>query len=184
MPPEGVFHLQHWYALEAEAEAALYEGKVAQVIDDLRPRFEVLSRSLLLHLQTVRSQSRWLWGRLMLALATHNEQDAGAQRQAARAARKCAREGIGYATVWAHLMRAGLANLRGDTEAASSHLDDAIADADANLMRLCAAAARLRKGELVGGAQGEELVAEARAWMTGEGIVEPGRMADVVLPGF
>jgi len=184
MPRDKAFHLQHWYALEAESEAALYEGEVPAIIEQLRPRFDSLWRSLLPHLQTVRSQSHWLWGRLMLALAASGTDTADAQRQAVRMARRCAREGIGYASVWAHLMRAGLANQRGDREGAVRRLDEAIAEADANQMRLCAAAARLRKGALQGGAEGKALDVVARTWMSGEGVVDPERMSAVVLPGF
>ncbi len=185
MPPEGVFHLQHWYALEAESEAALYEGRVPDVIEELRPRFVALWRSLLPHLQTVRAQSHWLWGRLMLALLVADPKAANARRQAARMARRCARERIGYSEVWGDLLLAGVARQGGDDDEARRCLEAAIEGADANHMRLCAAAARLRLGAM---SDGDRDVAEARdageAWMRAEGIADAERMSEVVAPGF
>jgi hypothetical protein len=184
MPPEGVFHLQHWYALEAESEAALYESRVPEVIEELRPRFRSLWRSLLPHLQTVRSQSYWLWGRLMLAMGAAEEGRADARRQAERMARRCARERIGYADVWAKLLRAGIARQRGDADEAQRCLEAAILDADENHMRLCAAAARRCLGAIAAGTEGAEVRAEGEAWMRAEGIVDAERMTAVVAPGF
>jgi hypothetical protein len=50
-------------------------------------------------------------------------------------------------------------------------------------MGLHAAAARRRRGELIGGADGEALVREADAWMRGQDVRDPGRMAALIAPG-
>jgi len=51
-------------------------------------------------------------------------------------------------------------------------------------MGLCAAAARLRLGALIGGAKGAELVAQADTWMTHQGIRKPAAMTEIVAPGI
>ena len=50
-------------------------------------------------------------------------------------------------------------------------------------MALHAAVARRRRGELLGGVQGAALLAEADAWMTGQAIRNPSRMAAMLAPG-
>jgi hypothetical protein len=51
-------------------------------------------------------------------------------------------------------------------------------------LRLYAAAARRRQGELLGGHKGRQLVAEANSWMAGQGVVRPERMTAMLVPGF
>jgi hypothetical protein len=51
-------------------------------------------------------------------------------------------------------------------------------------MRLNAAAARWRLGQLVGGLEGLELVLAANRWMSGQQIRVPARMAATYAPGF
>ena len=49
-------------------------------------------------------------------------------------------------------------------------------------MPLYAAAARRRLGELVGGAEGQDLMTRADQWMAGRGVADPARMARVFAP--
>jgi hypothetical protein len=51
-------------------------------------------------------------------------------------------------------------------------------------MRLYAAAARHRLGNLLGGERGQQLVAEAEAWMTEQRIKNPAAMTRMLAPGF
>jgi hypothetical protein len=51
-------------------------------------------------------------------------------------------------------------------------------------MNLFAAAARRRLGQLLGGNCGQALIAQADAWMAGQGIVNPARMTAMLAPGF
>ena len=46
------------------------------------------------------------------------------------------------------------------------------------------AAARRGLGQLIGGGRGRELIAAADAWLTGQGVRNPARMAAVFAPGF
>lgn len=63
-------------------------------------------------------------------------------------------------------------------------LEKAIAGFKAAHMALQAAAARRRLGEMVGGDRGRSQVAEADAWMAGQNIRVPPRMAALYAPGL
>ena len=88
-----------------------------------------------------------------------------------------------YAAVWAQLLRAGQRLVNDDIEAGIEALAEAERLARAASMNLMAASAQLRRGQLLGGAEGAQLVAEATTWMTGQGIRSPERMARVWSPG-
>ena len=51
-------------------------------------------------------------------------------------------------------------------------------------MGITAAAARRHLGNLVGGDEGRALIARADAWLIGQGITNPARMAAGITPGF
>jgi hypothetical protein len=183
MPPEGVFHLQHWHEIEALTDLVLYEGSGATTAADLEPRFAAFRASLLLRVQIVRAVYCWVRGRLLLAAAAAGTAEPKrVSRELAHLARLLERERIGYATVYACELRAARAALDGNAEAAVAELDCGITAAG-DQMLLHAAAARRRKGQLLGGDQGAALVAEADAWMKSEHIVNPARMTEVYLPG-
>jgi len=65
----------------------------------------------------------------------------------------------------------------GSGEGARRLLGEAIEQLDTLDMRLWAAAARLREGEL-----GGEGAAGAEAWMRGEGVVAPAKVARQLVP--
>ena len=104
--------------------------------------------------------------------------------EANNAASKVEREHMTWSAPLALLLRAGVDAVRGQREPAVAKLTDAIALFDANEMRLYAAAARRRRGHLVGGDDGEAQVAEAEGWMRGHGVVNPRRMSAMLVPGF
>ncbi len=183
-PPDSGYHLQHFYELQARVEIALYTREVPEVIDELRLGFQLARRSLLLRAQLIRCLANWLWGRVNLALAEADVDRERSLRSAKQAARKLLREQIGYATVWGTLVHAGVAAQEGSDAAAHDHLREAMAVATTHDMALCVAVAKRRDGELMGGHEGDALMAEADAWMTGEAIAHPERWVDVTAPGF
>ena len=98
-------------------------------------------------------------------------------------ARAILREKTHWGDPLAHLVRAGAASTRGETERALGLLESAetgFATAD---MALHLAATRRRRGELLGGDTGRGLVAAADAWMSGQAIKSPERMTAMLAPG-
>ena len=170
-PPEGGYHMQHWYELRALAELALYEQDGAAARDLFAHAFDDLGRSLLLRVQTIKTEALWLRGRAALLRCALGE-DPALTADAADAARRLDREGVGYARVWARMLDAGVAAQRGDAAAARARLDEAAALAREAELMMCWAAARLAQDD----PRGEEL-------MAAEGVKQPLRMLQVLLPG-
>jgi serine/threonine protein kinase len=180
IPPEGVFHVQHWYELEARAELALYVGGVPDQRAELAAAFARLDRSMLGRVELVRIVSTWLAARLALA-------DGGADglvraRRAARRLRRLSSRGTGYAGVFAGLVEAAVAVADRQELRAEKVLRRTIELADGLHMALHAAAARQRLGELLGPRAGADHVAVAAAWMKAEGVVRPERLLEVIAP--
>lgn len=190
-PPGGGYHLQHWQDLQARAELALYEGEVVARYPELSAGFARLERSLLFRFQFMRAVALSVRGRVLMAMAAatcKREPSASKRyaREAARIARRIERDrdDVRYAEAWALVLRASIAALQGDVDSAVRALTRAAELADKAEVLPWAAAARWRKGMLIGGDEGRALVAEADAWMADEGVQEPGRLVEVFAPGF
>jgi hypothetical protein len=82
------------------------------------------------------------------------------------------------------MLRGALAYREGRQAEAAALLDTAAHAADAADMKLFAAAARFRQGALLGGAQGNALVAQAEAFMASQKVQNPARMLELFVPGF
>jgi len=81
------------------------------------------------------------------------------------------------------LVQAGAAATRGEAARAQGRLESAEARFMGADMPLHAAVARRRRGELMGGEAGGQLVAAADAWMSGQEIMNPTRMTQMLAPG-
>jgi hypothetical protein len=187
VPPEGIYHVQHWETLQARAELALYLGESEAVFDELRPGFAQLERSLMYRFQYLRIAATTLWGRLALAIAERAESSDARRRhrrRGVRAARALERERTGFADVWAALLRAGVAAVDGDDEETRARLAWAATRADAMEMAILSAVARRLEGLLVGGDAGREAVARAERWMRESLVRDPTRLTRVFAPGF
>lgn len=104
-------------------------------------------------------------------------------QEAGRAAGRLERENAHWADPLAELVRAGIASVENRSEDAARSLSDAERAFEAVDMALYAAVARRRRGELIGGDEGQALVERADDWMRGEGIRNPSGMAMMLAPG-
>ena len=98
-----------------------------------------------------------------------------------RSVRRLEREKRADASLHAHLLRGGIAALRGKSERAVAHLDEAIRIGEGAGMALRAACARLRRAELL---EDGDSVAQARQTMIACGVRSPERWAAIYAPGF
>lgn len=181
--PSREFHFAHYWALVAECQIDLYEGRADEAHQRIADRWAALDESHLLRIPIIRIDMWALRARAALARAATAPDPRRDLRAAERDAQRIERERAGWSAPVARLLRAGVANLRGDTSAATEYLSAAASGFDGADMGLHAAAARRCLGQLRGGAEGAALVAAADEWMLAQNIRRPDRMAVVLTPG-
>jgi hypothetical protein len=179
------FHVQHFYALRANASADLYDAAGSAAHDRLQREWPELSAALLLRVSFART---YMWDlRARAALCAAADAGPALRRRLLHLADKDARRIAGEKMAWSHplavLIRACVAAGRGDHAIAGELFAQAARGFDDADLLLHAAATRRRLGELLGGAKGAALVEEADAWMTGQKIKSPPRMTAMLAPG-
>jgi hypothetical protein len=177
------FSVQHFRALVAETNVDLYAGEGARAYERVTARWSPLERSLLLRVQLIRGDAHFLRGRCALASVDASNRDARL-REAARSAQALEREGMTWTAPMAHLLRACIANARGDRDTCARSLRLAADTADAADMAMHAAIARRRLGETLASdsPEAETLRARADAWAAAQGVRSPGRLASMLAP--
>jgi hypothetical protein len=178
------FHLQHFWALHARVEIALYRGDPATAWTLLQDARQGLRRSLLLRVQQLRLWLRQTRARAALALAAHDPTARERLLAVARAeARAIGREGTPWGAGMASLFGGLILEREGDAERAAARLDDAASRLDAAHMAVYAAAARRARGRLAGPDTGAAPMREAEALMRARGVHDPARFAAMLAPG-
>jgi len=182
-PQEG-FHLQHYTSLHALAQIELYTGDAEVALKHINGQWQELEGSMLLRFQGLRIDAFHLQARAALAMAASAKQPEPLLKTANRLARRIEKEKMLWSTPIVSLIRAGVANLRGDDASCKALLTDAVAGFETADMWLYAAAARRRLGQTVVDDRGPSLIAEADAWMQKQTIKNPERLTRMLAPGF
>jgi eukaryotic-like serine/threonine-protein kinase len=178
------FHLQHFQDFLARSHIALYRGDGAAGHARLVQEWPRLARSLMLRMQLARVFSLDLRARTALAAAAESRSPRALLREIDRAADRIESERMAWADPLAALARAGSAHLRGDDTRARARLDEAVLGFHTAGLALFEAAARLRRGRLIGGEAGRAEALLAERWMRDHGVVSPERTAAMMAPGF
>jgi len=181
------FDVKHFYGMVTTVDALLYGGDVRAALAYCVDREALYRRSGMRRLETIRCQTRCARARAALAFAAR-ELRGGAGDAPVAAARRAVASLRGelphWSRAWSTLLAAGLSSLERKDDETVRLLVAAETGFDGVHMRLHASAARRRRGEIVGGAAGRALVAEADAAMTEEEIADPARWTAVLAPGF
>jgi hypothetical protein len=179
------FYMQHYYALVAEADTALYAGDANLAGQVLRDRQAALERSRLLRVHHLRIEWLHLCARSLIAQAARRDgpEAESLLGEAETIARRIERECVHWADALAALVRASIAFSRGDRVEASRRLGFAACIFAIADMGLYAAVTRLRLGTILGGEKGRALLESADGWMRGEKIEKPSGFADMLAPG-
>ena len=178
------FHRQHYSALLARVQTALYRGDGEagmRLLDEQQP---MLRRSLLTRVQVIRIESIYLRARCALALAAKDNGSRHFLSVALSGARRIARERMPWSDPISLLLRAGIAYLEGATPLALIHLHDAAGRFERADMHLYVAIARRRIGALQDDEQGRALQRQAEEWMAAQHIKNPACMTRMLAPGF
>jgi len=161
-----------------------YDGRPRESWAAFKEHWASVRSSLMLTKQPFKIFSQHERGLSALALAT-TEEGRLRRRLLARArsdAGTLRRQGTRWSRAMALPLTASLAAQRGDREAA---LADALAAERAfveSAMPLYAGTMRIRRGECVGGDEGEQLIAEGRQALEDLGIAAPDRLANMLQP--
>lgn len=167
-----------------QVEIALYTGRGSEAWRRIMRFWPDLQKSLLLRVQHLRIYMPFLHARCALAAASQSQHPEQHLRVAARDARQLADEGVIWSTALANMIQAGLAVTRGNPAAAMPLLRSAADNLESVEMRLYSNVARRRLGELIGGDEGHNLIAQADQWMASQNIQNPARMTAMLAPGF
>jgi serine/threonine protein kinase len=179
------FYMQHYYALVAQADIALYAGDPTSALRVLRERQPALERSRLLRVHHLRIEWLHLYARSLIGEGTRS---AGTEsdslvREAEATARRIEREGVHWGDALAALVRASIASFRGNREEAARRLGFAASHFALADMGLYAAVSRRRLGSILGGEKGRALADSADAWMGSQKIKNPAGFARMLVPG-
>lgn len=179
------FHRQHYNALFALAQIELYTGNALVAWKQVSGQWAALAGSLILRVQIIRIEALNLKARCALAAAASGTRDGQHLiREAERLARQIEKEAMTWADPLAALLQAAVACLRNDKQAAISLLSKARAGFENADMKLYAAAAKRRLGEITGGEEGQRLIAEADSWMLAQKIKAPTKITQMLAPGL
>jgi hypothetical protein len=178
------FHRQHYSALLARIQTALYRGDADSAWDLLRELELILRRSYLTGIQVMRIESHYLRARSALAMVAKHGPHRRFLSMARASARRIASERMPWSEPIALLLRAAIAHIEGRTHLAVQYLDDAVIRFDGADMKLYAAVARRRIGALQEDARGRAMKRQADEWMAAQHIKNPVAMTRTLAPGF
>jgi predicted Ser/Thr protein kinase/tetratricopeptide (TPR) repeat protein len=178
------FHRQHYSAMLARVQTALYRGDAEAAWRLLAEQKSMLRRSLMTRVQVFRIESIYLRARSALAMAARDRRSRRFLSTARAGARRIARERMPWSDPIALLLRAGIAYLEGRTPLALTYLHEAADRFGRADMKLYAAVARRRIGTLQDDAPGRELRRQAEEWMAAQHIKNPVGMTRMLAPGF
>jgi hypothetical protein len=177
--------VQRLLAIPTEAYADLYEGNPSHAWQRITVSWPRVRSSQALRALIARMKFHAVRAQAAVALAQEGSpMRAALLRRASDDAALLAREPRRDAVATAQLLRAGVANLRGQKDVAVELLGLAKEGFKAAGMPVHAACAARQLGEMIGGEEGSTLVLNAEKEISDIGIADPRRWASVVAPGF
>jgi serine/threonine protein kinase/tetratricopeptide (TPR) repeat protein len=177
------FLVQHWQAMRAEAEIALYVGDARSARERLARDRTAVRRSFLLSGQFLRISDAYVRGRCAVASAIGGPRRRSDLVEARRVARSLQREEVPHSAPLAAIVRAGVASVAGERAVAARTLHEAMVLGKRAGMALHVEAARYQLGRLLGGCRGQRLVEQATAAFSARGVRAPHRYASMICPG-
>jgi hypothetical protein len=178
------FHRQHYSAMLARMQTALYRGDPCaawQVLEDNEAQWRA---SMLIQVQALRVEYHYMRGRCAIAVAAVDANPRRWLSAAGKYARRIAAEQMPWSDPLAHLLEAGIASVRGARTAAAGELRQAVAQFDASDMQLYAHVSRRRLGDLLDDEEGRAMRRQADAWMSAQLIRNPANLTRMLAPGF
>ena len=178
------FHRQHYSHALAHIQTELYRGNAEAAWHHVARHRTAFEYTPLLRVRYLRIETSYLRARAALLNAARGRDVARSLSIARKDARRIGGFGMGWSDAIAMLLGAAEAYLEHRRDDARAMLAAAAMAFERADMTFHAAVARRRLGEVQGGECGRALVDEADAWMEGQAIRNPARMARLIAPGF
>jgi len=178
--PSGHFDLQHRWEACSLIEADLYSGRAIDAWNRLQTTWSRL-RWTMYAFQNARIEMRFF--RARIALARVAEGESRYLGVAASDATRLEREDTPWADALARLVRASISAVTArqpETVLQLEATERALRDAD---MRHYAAAARYRRGQLLGDEEGRAMMTAASQFFEEQGVVRAERIMSLLAPG-
>ncbi|HEV8062828.1 MAG TPA: protein kinase [Gemmataceae bacterium] len=176
-------HMIQTLALLGGISTSLYAGRIEEAWRSVGGQWQRWKLSPNILVQSARIEMHSL--RARCALAAHAlTPGKSLLRMAQRSAQKLEAERMPRCEPLAGLIRAAVTFQTGNRTESIALLERAQLAFEREAMSLHAAAARRRLGQLLVDGRGRAMIQEAVAWMTSQGIKNPGRMTKLMAPGF
>ncbi len=180
---QKTFHMQHYYALVAEAQLDLYLGEGLRAYERLLERWSELERSPLMRITLVRVDAEHMRARVILATARRTANRKALLKKALASART-----IEKIAPWARghtrMVEAACAWLERKNQDVLPLLTKAADAYEAAGMMLYATAVRYRIGQHLGGNEGKMLIQTASVWAQQQSIKNFPKMVSMLAPGL
>jgi len=161
----GQFRLQHAWQMINRVDIAMYEGNAKRAWKPIAEVWARLEKSMFLRTESMRMRSHYARARaaLLVAYAAKDVPRMNELLEIAKAdARIISKLRWPVAQGFAALVDASVLGVSGDKKGAEQRLREAIAELEMKDSKLQVECARFALGELIGGTEGDKLV--ARAW--------------------
>lgn len=181
------FDLHDYLYVIGTAGIDMYLGNPEAALDVIEGAWWRARRAFLFEIFMTRMDFRATRARARVACAARRDVSRSTQEKLLRGAEKdiddIEGEGHLYPRATAALLRASVAAVRERHDLAREMLERAVRAYTEADMEVNCAVARLRLGELIGGAQGDELVAEGNARLAAQAVKAPAKVARLIAPG-
>jgi eukaryotic-like serine/threonine-protein kinase len=179
--PTEQFDVPRYLNMIAAAHIELYDGRGSAGYERILRDWASLRWGVAFRAQITRFGMRFVRG--LAALAAYDERHERALLSDAEAcANAIARERVTWSECFSEILRFGADSRRGVGERSLAHLTQAEEKATATGMALHRAVVRHRRGEIIGGDEGQTLIDEALEFMAVQNIKNPDRMLDMLSP--
>jgi len=186
--PQANYQWADYLLLVAEVDIALYRRDGARGFGLIAAHWPAMVRSQLLRMRIADAMIHFCRGGCLLVASQRVGSDGAAPgsdlglvRESVRTLR---RSPLAYAPGWAAVLEAGLAQATGRPDSAVAHLRHAVATLDAAGLRMYAASARRRLGQLLLGDEGVALLAAGDMAMAEEGVLDKEATTALLTPGL
>ena len=178
------FHRQHYNHMLARIQTELYRGRADAAWPAIGESWPALRRSLLFRVQFVRIEAWYLRARCSLLMAVSGRDARRFITLARRDAHRIAGEKMPWSAPLSGLISAAVAYIEHAPDVACAELARAAAGFERAHMKLYAAVAHRRLGEIARDAGWQDRRREADEWMAAQGIVRLDLITRLIAPGF